>query len=158
MILQHQSQAILSIDDEDVQRVHVRRSHLFSDSLRQFCRKSFDVTKMLQVRFVGEEAVDEGGPRREFFHLLLFEIFKSSLFCGFPKHVIPRHSVKDVADNTFYYIGKMIATCVIQGGELPLCFSNACADYIVHGRVCSPVCLEDIPDEEVKECLKKVVL
>ena len=25
----------------------------------------------------------------------------------------------------------------------------------MHGRVCSPVCVQDIPEEEVKECLEK---
>lgn len=77
VILQHQPRAILSVD-EDVQRIHIRRTDLFSDVLRQFARGSFDVSKMLQVRFVGE-AVDVGGPRREFFHLLLNEVFKSFL-------------------------------------------------------------------------------
>ena len=156
VLLQHQPRVIQSVDDEDVQRIHIRRSRLFSDALRQFSRLSFDVSKMLQVRFVGEEAVDEGGPRREFFHLLMTEIFKSSLFSGFPSHVIPRHNIQAVAENTFYYVGKMISTCIVQGGEVPSCFSKACADYVVHGRVCSPVCVQDIPEEEVKECLEKV--
>ena len=97
VLLQHQPRVIQSVDDEDVQRIHIRRSRLFSDALRQFSRLSFDVSKMLQVRFVGEEAVDEGGPRRAFFHLLMTEIIKSSLFSGFPSHVIPRHNIQAVA-------------------------------------------------------------
>ncbi len=80
------------------------------------------------------------------------EIFKSSLFNGFPGNVIPRHDVKAVSDNKFIYIGKMIATCIVQGGEVPACFATAC---IVLGRVCSPVCLEDIPDFDVKCNLKR---
>lgn len=73
VIQQHQTKVISSKDD-DVQRIHIRRSSLFTDALRQFSRANFDVSKMLQVRFVGEEAVDEGGPRREFFHLLMKEM------------------------------------------------------------------------------------
>ena len=156
VILQHQARTIVSANEEDTQRIHVRRSHLLADALRQFSKSSFDVDKMLQVRFVAEEAVDEGGPRREFFHLLLNEVFRSSLFSGFPENVLPRHNVKAVSENKFYYIGKMIATCIVQGGEVPACFSRSCADYIVYGRVRSPVCLKDIPDEEVRRSLQKV--
>ena len=100
--------------------------------------------------------MDEGGPRREIFHLLLNEVFRSSLFSGYPENVLPRHNVKAVAENKFLYVGKMIATCIVQGGEVPACFTRSSADYIVYGRVCSPLCLEDIPDEEVRRSLQKV--
>ena len=156
VIQQHQHQVITSEDNEDVQRIHIRRSHVFSDALRQFAKRSFDVSKMLQVRFLGEEAVDEGGPRRELFHLLTHEMFRSSLFVGFPNHVIPVHNIKAVGDSVYYTIGKMLSTCIIQGGEVPVCFAKAVADYLVFDRVCSPVCLEDIPDHEVQDCLQKV--
>ena len=156
MIQQHQERVITSVDDEDVQRVHIRRSHLLTDALRQFSKFKFDVTKMLQVRFIGEEAVDAGGPRREFFHLLMQEIFKSSLFEGYPIHTIPLHNVEAVANNKYYMIGKMIATCIIQGGEAPACFAKPVADYIVYDKICSSVCLDDIPDMEVRDSLRKV--
>ena len=156
VIQQHQRQVITSNDIEDVQRIHIRRSHIFTDALRQFSKRSFDVSKMLQVRFIGEEAVDEGGPRREFFHLLTHAIVNSDLFAGFPEHVVPLHSMRAVANNTYFMIGKMLATCVVQGGEAPVCFAQAVADYLVYERVCSPVCIEDIPDYEVQDCLRKV--
>lgn len=85
------------------------------------------------------------GPRREFFQLLMHDIFKSSLFAGFPG------SCEAVSDNTYYVVGKMIATCIIQGGEVPACFAQAVADYLVMDRVVSPVCLGDIPDYEIRE-------
>ena len=152
----HQRRVITSEDNEDVQGVHIRRSHVFSDALRQFSKRSFDVCKMLKVQFIGEEAIDEGGPRREFFNLLTRKIFKSSLFAGFPNQVVPAHNVQAVANSTYYTIGKMISTCIIQGGEAPACFAKAVADYLVFDRICSPVCIEDIPDYEVQECLRQV--
>ena len=156
IVQQHQRRVITSQDNEDVQRCHIRRSHVFSDALRQFSKRSFDVSKMIQVQFIGEQAVDEGGPRREFFHLLTHDIFKSSLFVGFPNHVVPVHNVKAVTDSTYHTVGKMIATCIIQGGEAPACFASAVADYLVYDRIRSPVCLEDISDYEVRNCLQKV--
>ena len=103
-------------------------------------------------------AVDAGGPRREFFHLLVQEIFtKSGLFGGFPDHVVVFHDAVAIANNTYYIMGKMIATCVIQGGEAPACFANAVADYLVYGEVKSPVCLDDIPMVEIRSLLQEVM-
>ena len=43
--------------------------------------------------------------------------------------------IKAVSANTYYVVGKMIATCIIQGGEVPTCFAKAVADYLVFDRV-----------------------
>jgi len=48
----------------------VRRKHLWTDSVGQFIKQSFNGKKSIRVIFVGEEALDRGGPRREYFHLL----------------------------------------------------------------------------------------
>ena len=57
-------------DAEDkVLRFTVRRSHILQDTMRKL-GKVKNVAAMewpVQVSFVGEPAVDEGGPRREFF-------------------------------------------------------------------------------------------
>ena len=130
---------------------------MFADALRQFLRKSFDVENMLKVQFIGEEAVDAGGPQRELFHLLTHEMFMAStLFEGFPSHVIPYYKAEAVANNTYYYMGKMMSTSVVQGGEVPVCFAKAVADYLVYDEVKSPVCLDDIPQTNVRESLHKV--
>ena len=156
LLQQHRVKVITSADNEDVQHVRVRRSHVFSDALRQFSREPFDCSKLLRIRFIGEAAVDDGGPRREFFHFLLQEMFKSSYFGGFPEHVVLIHDVEALSKNIYFIFGKMIATCLVQGGEPPTCFASAVADYLVFGRVESPVDLDDIPDFEVRNCLHKV--
>ena len=45
---------------------------------------------------------------------------------------------------------------IIQGGEVPTCFAKAVADYLVFDQVISPVCIDDIPDYEIREMLNKV--
>ena len=67
VLLQHQLKVIAGANEEDMQPVHVRRKHIFEDAMRAFAKPSFNVSKMLQVRFISEQAQDEGGPRREFF-------------------------------------------------------------------------------------------
>ena len=51
-------------------RITVRRKKIFEDALLYF-RKGIPQDKGLKVTFVGEPAVDDGGPLREFFHLLI---------------------------------------------------------------------------------------
>lgn len=89
-----------SISDEDCLSIEVRRDYIINDALREGRKKKFDPWKnlkvstlmqctlngdvillfrcsfsygivfLVQVNFVGEGAVDYGGPRREFFRLL----------------------------------------------------------------------------------------
>ena len=81
--MQHQHTVLSSTDNEDYQRLAVRRSHLFLDAARHFSKSSFDVSKMLKVVFIGESSVDVGGLRREFFQRLMKEAFtESGLFAG----------------------------------------------------------------------------
>ena len=48
-------------------RVNIRRKHIWSDFKQ--ARKKFNLvpSNKIKVVFLGEPAVDEGGPRREFF-------------------------------------------------------------------------------------------
>ena len=112
---------------------------------------------MLKVSFVGEAAIDDGGPRREYFQLLLRDIAsKSGLFKGYPDHVVPVHSIEALAGNKFFTVGKMLATALVQGGEPPAYFAGAVADYLVFDQVRSTVDLDDISDYEVRQCLHEV--
>ena len=121
VLLQHQNKVITGQDEEDKQRIYVRRSNLIADAIRHFSKPNFDVSKPLKVYFVSEKSVvDDGGPRREFFQLAMKEAFSiSGLFVGWPQNVIPVHNVEALADNKFFVIGKIIATSLVQGGEPP---------------------------------------
>jgi hypothetical protein len=51
-------------------KIKVRRDSLLDDTTRQFSRHPDELKKPLKVEFVGEEGVDEGGVRKEFFQLI----------------------------------------------------------------------------------------
>eukprot|EP01134_Creolimax_fragrantissima_P000658 CFRG0658T1 len=54
----------------------IRRTHLIRDALLQLQSKNpKDLKKQLRVTFVGEEGVDEGGVQKEFFQLVIRDIF-----------------------------------------------------------------------------------
>jgi hypothetical protein len=48
-------------------RISVRRKSVFKDYLETAKKPWFNGRRMLKVTFIGEPAVDDGGPRREFF-------------------------------------------------------------------------------------------
>ena len=56
--------------------LEVRRDHILEDTLQQIQNKPADFFKKpLKVVFKGEPGVDEGGVRKEFFQLLIKELF-----------------------------------------------------------------------------------
>ena len=135
----------------------MRRSDVFHDGINAFQRSSFNASKCLKVRFIGEPAVDQGGPRREFFRLFLSEMGQTSgMFKGWPHCLSPVSNSQAVANGRFSTCGKVIASMILQGCQAPCCFSRPVADFIVYGEVHCPENLESIPDREIQEKLKKV--
>jgi hypothetical protein len=55
--------------------IQVRRHNILDDSLRALSTQSRNFKKQMRVKFVGEEGVDQGGVKKEFFHLLMKELF-----------------------------------------------------------------------------------
>lgn len=66
------------------------------------------------------------------------------------------HNVDALIHNKYYVVGKMLATVLVQGGQPPVFFAGAVADFLVFKTVKSSVNLDDIPDFEVRQCLQKV--
>jgi hypothetical protein len=156
---QHQLKVITGSDDEDFQRITVRRSHLMMDAFRLFSKSKTNLSKRLKVVFLGESSVDEGGPRREFFQLLLNEIFvNSGLFIGWPSNVIPVSNFDAVGANKYFIVGRIISTSLVQGGATPACFCQAIAKYLAYDQIRCDPCIDDITDEYVKNKLMKVIL
>ena len=44
----------------------------------------------------------------------------------------------------------------LQGGQPPVCFAHAVADYLVFDRVCSVPCIQDIANYEVQQFMEQV--
>ena len=123
----------LPVTRDESQRMVVRRKHLWKDALNRFM-SGLDEKKHIKVTFVGEPAVDQGGPLREFFHLLLCAIGQNNnLFCGDTACRVPLHNMLELSKKTYFYIGMMIATSLVYGGPAPKFFSPCVADYLVFG-------------------------
>ena len=107
--------------------------------------------------FFGEPAVDAGGPLREFFRLLVDDIYKNNtLFCGHDTARIPVHNMGELVKKTYEHIGVMLGASIVHGGPAPAFFAHAVADYIIHGLNYVKPKLEDIPDVGIRTKLEKV--
>jgi ubiquitin-protein ligase E3 A len=65
----------LNIDQVLHLQIQVRRTYLLEDSLRMLSAQSKNYKKPLKIKFFGEEGVDQGGVKKEFFTLLMKELF-----------------------------------------------------------------------------------
>eukprot|EP00850_Spirogloea_muscicola_P003742 SM000015S01242 [mRNA] locus=s15:773139:784742:- [translate_table: standard] len=68
-------QNALGVQTIPILLIAVRRAELIQDALRQLAANQADLKKPLKVVFDGEEAVDEGGVAKEFFQLLVRDLF-----------------------------------------------------------------------------------
>ena len=55
--------------------LNIRRDHLIEDTLNEVSKPGLNLQNKLKVKFAGEQGVDEGGVRKEFFILLIRQIF-----------------------------------------------------------------------------------
>lgn len=75
------------IDSASTSRFNINRTNILDGAFRGFSRKSFHPENRITVKFADddgtfEEAVDLGGPRREFLRLLIQALEQSPVFEG----------------------------------------------------------------------------
>lgn len=58
--------------------IPVRREHILEDSFQLFETRENDLRKAIRVKFLGEPGIDVGGVRKEWFLLLMRELFSES--------------------------------------------------------------------------------
>ena len=84
-------------------RISVRHNHIWKDAIRAISKPGFNPNEHI---FVGEEAVDEGGPSREFYTLALQMMSQDCSILQGPDHSrFFVHNVEALANRKFYYAG-----------------------------------------------------
>lgn len=105
---------------------------------------------------MGEEAVDDGGPQREFLSLVLQEIAASSnILQGPPNSRFLLHNVQALVARKFFYAGMLVAVSLASGRPGLPCLSEAVYNYLCFGAQCQLTPdLSIIPDFTVQKCLE----
>ncbi len=137
---------------ESYLRIKVRRSQVWTDTKFKIQKcKINDFKQKLKIQFVGEPAVDEGGPRNEYFSLLHKELAESSLFTGENGTKCFSNNIIALQQKEYFMYGILCSMAILQGSASPAYFAPSVADYIVYGDLdkVSPQVAE-IPDIKVK--------
>ena len=110
----------------------------------------------LNVRFIGEEAEDGGGPRREYFRLVLKAIADSSLFYGPEGYHTPMKNAIARQQGHYKMVGSLMAMSLAQGGPAPSFLNHAMVQYMSGKREGMLPTIAQVPDIEVQQKLKMV--
>ncbi|XP_022250227.1 probable E3 ubiquitin-protein ligase HECTD2 isoform X2 [Limulus polyphemus] len=131
--------------------LNVRRSHLVSDSLNEVARKQSDLKKKLKVTFVGEPGLDMGGLTKEWFLLLIKQIFDTDygMFVYHKKARCYWFSTAQMGNLREYnLIGVLMGLAVYNSTILDLHFPTACYKKLLS----PPVVPKDLGHAEVGLC------
>ena len=143
------------LQNDQYLRMKVRRNNIWNDTCMKLdvCSAE-DLTKKLKVQFVGEPAVDQGGPKREFFTLINREA-TTHLLSG--NSGIFRHNVLALNDKEFFKFGQLTALGLLQGSSGPRCFTQSVSDYIIYGNTDSlSPSIKEIPVDKVKDKMQQL--
>ena len=140
------------IDSSKNFRVKVRRQHVWEDTLVKLQREEGALMNQIKVQFIGEPAVDQGGPSREYFGLIneaaQRKLMAQSVF---------RHNISAFTRREYYAFGQLTAIGLLQGSPGPRCFIKSVFDYICSGNIenLTPS-LDEIPFYEIKTNLMEL--
>ncbi|CAM4619131.1 unnamed protein product [Leuciscus chuanchicus] len=150
-----------NINTKSCSRLNINRANVWEGALRGFKRFSFDPTCSLLVKFTDdigqtEEAVDTGGPTREFLTLLMDAIKTSRFFEGKDDGKYLSFDSKAAEGDEYFHVGRMVAVSIVHGGPGPRCFSPSFYQYLVGKVKTIEAPIEDIPDTEVRNVLLEI--
>ena len=137
----------------------MRRNYIWADALRALSKPTFNPLNPVRVTFISEAAIDEGGPRREFFTLGLSKMTEDpNIFCGPSNARLFAHNLQGIRKQTFYMAGVFVALSLANRGPALKCLSESVYSYLCYGlqkgKIVSKV--DEISDDRVRTHLLKV--
>ncbi|KAG0306351.1 putative E3 ubiquitin-protein ligase [Dissophora globulifera] len=121
----------------------VHRSNLIEESLTQLSRNEMDLDKSLRIEFIGEDGVDAGGLRKEWFLLLVRQLFDPQygmfIYDDKSSHCWFNPASFESLDQ-FYLVGVVIGLAIYNSTILDLPLPLAGYKKLLN----TPVALEDL--------------
>lgn len=85
-------------------------------------RQDFDLSKhLLNVRFAGESAADDGGPYVQFLTLCMRHFDQAPDLFGSPSSIYFSGSPQNCMENLYYVLGQLVGVSIITTGRGPEC-------------------------------------
>ena len=113
ILTQHWQEVCVQTREDKVQSIMIRRKNMLKIANNLYNQNTFNARKQLRVTFLGEAGVDTGGPRCEFFTVVLQEI-RTTLFEGKAGSALPVNNLTYVGQKLFHTAGVILAQCLLQ--------------------------------------------
>ncbi|CAB4044327.1 G2 M phase-specific E3 ubiquitin- ligase-like [Paramuricea clavata] len=127
----------------------VSRQNVWEESLIKLGRAKEDVCKPIKVQFIGEPAVDQSGPLREYFGLV-----NSAAQERLMSQSVFKHNISALQQREYYAFGQLTALGLLQGSPGPRYFSRIVVDYILTGNIEDLMpSIAEIPNHDIKTSL-----
>ena len=123
-----------------VRKVFIDPDNILRDALCLYKSSNFDIAKPIEVELIGSEAIDLGGPRRQFFNTLLEGLAKNEclrLFDGDLEEgwLLPATNHDALICGHFRMLGRIILhSILLEGPGFPL-FPPPLYYYLVNGTI-----------------------
>lgn len=125
--------------------IEVRRDNIIEDSLAALqATPAADLRKPLRVKFVGEEGVDEGGVRKEWFQMLIGQIFDAQYGMFSYDKTTRAYWFRRESDERLYYnlMGTLLGMAIYNQVILDLHFPSLVYKMLVG----TPVAFDDLAE------------
>ena len=132
---------------EEYRNVLVNRKNVLSSTIRAIERNAFSFVRPVYVYFSGEEAMDAGGPGREFFRLLMSSLKSLGIF----QRNWFSHDLHLLRSKKYELGGKLISWSIVQGGPGPKCLSEEGFAVMSDLPLNSADAIAAVHDEELKK-------
>lgn len=154
--LQNIKKSVTSRNPGDI-NFYVQRSRVWKNVVEELKTSELSTCK-ISVEFIGECAVDTGGPTRELFSLVYQQVMGGKLTRGSPPNITLSHNQEALDAGEYKALGQLIALALLNEASGPHFFSPTFAHYIL-GTKCNTDpsnLVNEIPDDQwqLKEKLK----
>ena len=144
-------------------RISISRETVLEDSIAIFKNPGFDMSKPCKIVFEDEPTIDGGGPKREYFTLLLASLLSPNisvrLFEGQSGRILPIHDADALRAHLFKVAGKVVASSIVNGCPGFPYFPPAAYTYLVTNsieEVLEVFSVDDVPDIQILEIINQV--
>ncbi|XP_034738154.1 G2/M phase-specific E3 ubiquitin-protein ligase [Etheostoma cragini] len=143
-------------------KFNINRSTVLDGAIRGFKRGTYDPCHTISVRFsddmgVPEEAVDLGGPRREFLTLLMEALPSSQMFEGEEGKMNLAFDSTAMREDRYFIAGRAIAVSLVHGGPPARFLSPTLFSCLVDGPELAKPVLADVADNDLRDNIKRVI-
>lgn len=152
---------LVNKDDRHI-KLAVRRDHLLPDSLTAVMSlEKADLRRAWEIKFIGEEARDQGGPMKEWFELVTLALLDPDagyfIFSQTSKAAVeinPTSYILCARDHLLYYrfFGRLLGRALFCGHTIKGNFTNLFFKFLLGW----PVNSKDIPDATLYNSLSEI--